>query len=185
MWDPNLLLGHDVYGATLGVVGFGAIGRAVARRAHGVGMRILYNSRHPIDDPPVPACQAPLDELLGESDFVSLHVPLTTATRHLIGERELRLMKPTAFLINTARGGVIDQVALAVALQAGRIAGAGLDVAEVEPLPAGDPILRAPNVVLLPHIGSASHATRERMASMAVDNCLAGLRGQPLPHGVT
>ncbi|MDP9236584.1 MAG: D-glycerate dehydrogenase [Chloroflexota bacterium] len=183
-WDPNLLLGHDVHGATLGIVGFGAIGQAVARRAQGFGMRILYASRRQHGDL-LPATQrATLDDLLKQSDVVSLHVPLTAETAHFIGARELRLMKPAAFLINTARGGVLDQAALVAALSEGRIAGAGLDVAEVEPVPPGDPLLSAPNLVLLPHIGSASHATRERMASMAVDNCLAGLRAEPLPNPV-
>ena len=111
-------------------------------------------------------------------------MPLTPETAKLIGERELRMMKPTAILVNTARGGVIDQPALVRALEEGWIAGAGLDVAEVEPIPAGDALLRAPNVTLLPHIGSASHATRERMAAMAVDNCLAALRGERMPHCV-
>lgn len=182
-WDPRLLLGYDVHGATLGVVGFGAIGRAVARRATGFGMRVLAANRSPIGDAGT-ARQVALGELLRESDFVSLHVPLTEETRAMIGERELRLMKRTAVLVNTARGGVVDQEALIRALHEGWIAGAGLDVAAVEPIPAGDPLLSAPNCVLLPHIGSASHATRERMAEMAVDNCIAGLRGERLPHCV-
>ncbi len=183
-WDPGLLLGHDVHGATLGIVGFGKIGQAVARRAAGFGMRVVYASRSPAAEPHPPAERLPLDELLRVADFVSLHVPLTDETRRLIGERELRAMQPTAILINTARGGIVDQAALVRALEEGWIAGAGLDVMETEPLPLDDPLLRAPNVVLLPHIGSASHATRERMASMAVDNCLAGLRGERLPHCV-
>jgi glyoxylate reductase len=185
-WDPNQLLGRDVFGATLGIVGYGKIGQAVARRATGFAMSVLYTtSSSPgyawTDGQPRPVS---LDTLLRESDFVSLHVPLVESTRHLIGEPQLRAMKPTAFLINTARGGVVDQAALVRALHEGWIAGAGLDVAEVEPVPSGDPLLDAPNVVLLPHIGSASHATRERMASMAVDNCIAGLRGERLPHSV-
>jgi glyoxylate reductase len=183
-WDPNLLLGYDVYGATLGIIGFGKIGRAVARRAHGFGMRVLCTTRTQIDGPAAPAQSVALDDLLRASDFVSLHVPLTPDTTRMIGERELRLMKPTAILINTARGGVIDQPALVRALSEGWIAGAGLDVAAVEPVPPGDALLRAPNTVLLPHIGSASHATRERMAAMAVDNTLAALRNEPLPNRV-
>jgi glyoxylate reductase len=175
-WDPNLLLGHDVHGATLGIAGYGKIGQAVARRAAGFGMRVLHTTR----DGAPPAVD--LDTLLRESDFVSLHVPLNDATREMIGEPQLRAMKPTAHLINTARGGIVDQPALVRALHEGWIAGAGLDVAAVEPIPAGDPLLSAPNVVLLPHIGSASHTTRERMASMAVDNALAGLRGERLPN---
>jgi glyoxylate reductase len=181
-WDPNLLLGHDVHGATLGIIGFGAIGRAMARRAHGFDMRVLYASRS--DAGSELGERRGLDELLRNSDFLSLHVPMTPETANMIGERELRLMKPTAIVINTARGGIVDQPALARALREGWIAGAGLDVALVEPIPARDPILDAPNVTLLPHIGSASHATRELMASMAVDNCIAGLRGEPLPHTV-
>lgn len=182
-WDPNLLLGHDVYGATLGIAGYGAIGRAVARRAGGFNMRVLYTSRGPASAD-APGERVELDTLLRDSDFVSLHVPLSTETAHMIGERELRLMKPTAILVNTARGGVLDQSALTRALEAGWIAGAGLDVAEVEPIPAHDALLRAPNLTLLPHIGSASHATRERMAAMAIDNCLAALRGERMPHCV-
>jgi len=182
-WDPNLLLGYDVHGATLGIVGFGKIGRAVAQRARGFDMRVLYATR---SEPAVLGLgeRAPLDGLLRESDFVSLHVPLTPDTRHMIGERALRMMKRTAILVNTARGPVVDQAALVRALREGWIAGAGLDVAEVEPIPPGDALLSAPNAVLLPHIGSASHATRERMAAMSVENCLAGLRGEILPHCV-
>jgi glyoxylate reductase len=185
-WDPNLLLGYDVHGATLGIVGYGKIGRAVARRAAGFGMRVIFTSR---SDPPraggdPPSERVDLETLLRESDFVSLHVPLTPETRHLIGENELRAMKRSAVLVNTARGGIIDQAALVRALEAGWIAAAGLDVMEVEPIPAGDALLRAPNVVLLPHIGSASHRTRERMAAVAVENCLAGLRGEKLVYCV-
>jgi glyoxylate reductase len=197
-WDPNLLLGYDLHGATLGIVGYGKIGQAVARRAAGFNMRVMFTSRGGnggvVGAPPVedssrraaPADDAPthvdLDTLLRQCDFVSLHVPLTDATRRMIGEPQLRAMKRTAIIVNTARGGIIDQPALARALEDGWIAGAGLDVAEVEPIPAGDAILSAPNCVLLPHIGSASHATREAMATIAVDNCIAGLRGEPLPH---
>jgi glyoxylate reductase len=185
-WDPQLLLGHDVHGATLGIVGFGKIGRAVARRAAGFGMRVVYATRgDPRDaDAVTRGEQLPLEALLPSSDFVSLHVPLTPQTVRLIAERQLRAMKPSAILINTARGAVVDQSALVRALHEGWIAGAGLDVMEEEPLPPRHALLAAPNVVLLPHIGSASHATRERMASMAVDNCIAGLRGEPLPHAV-
>ena len=183
-WDPGLLLGHDVHGATLGIIGFGKIGQAVARRATGFNMRVLYASRSPGMEPHPPAERGSLDEVLRSADFVTLHVPLNGETRNMIGERELRSMKRTAILINTARGGVVDQKALVRALEEGWIAGAGLDVMEAEPLPPDDPLLRAPNVVLLPHIGSASHATRERMASIAVENCLAGLRGERLPHCV-
>jgi glyoxylate reductase len=196
-WDPNLLLGYDVAGATLGIVGYGKIGRAVARRAAGFGMRVLYSTREAPKEELLAfprmvratladggAVRVDLAELLRASDFVSLHAPLTGETRHMIGEAQLRAMKRTAILVNTARGGVVDQPALVRALQEGWIAGAGLDVAEVEPIANDDPILRAPNVVLLPHIGSATHATRERMAAIAVDNCIAGLRGERLPHCV-
>jgi glyoxylate reductase len=182
-WDPSLLLGYDVHGATLGVVGFGKIGQAVARRARGFDMRVLYANPSAVDTA-VNVEHVDLDTLLGRSDFVSLHVPLTASTTKMIGERELRLMKRTAILVNTARGGVVDQAALVRALEEGVIAGAGLDVAEVEPIPAGNALLRAPNVTLLPHIASASHATRERMAAMAIDNCLAALRGERMPHCV-
>ncbi len=182
-WDPNLLLGYDLNGATLGIVGYGAIGEAVARRTAGFGMRVLAATRSDLRGDAI-AERVGLDVLLRESDIVSLHVPLTDGTRNMMGEPEFRLMKPTAIIINTARGGIIDQPALARALHEGTIAGAGLDVVAVEPIPGGDPLLDAPNVVLLPHIGSATHATRERMADMAVANCIAGLRGEPLPHRV-
>ena len=181
-WHPSLMLGTDVHGATLGIVGMGKIGQAVARRAAGFGMRVLYASR---SDAAVELGErVGLEQLLERADFVSLHVPLTPETHHLIGERELRGMKPSAFLINTARGSIVDQRALVWALEQQWIAGAGLDVTETEPIAADDALLRAPNVVILPHIGSASRATRELMASMAVDNCIAGLRGERLPHCV-
>ena len=184
-WDPSLLLGRDLHDATLGIVGYGKIGQAVARRAQGFSMRVLYTARSDrVDASRHPGEPVALDDLLRRSDFVSLHVPLAPQTRHMIGERELRAMKSTAILVNTARGAVVDQPALVRALNEGWIAGAGLDVMEEEPLPPSDALLSAPNVVLLPHIGSASHATRARMASMAVDNCLAGLRGEQLPHEV-
>lgn len=173
-WGIMMLLGGDVYGKTLGVVGFGRIGRAVARRASGFNMPILYY------DPVLPPGAEPddpsmkrvdLDTLLGESDFVSIHTPLTPQTHHLIGTEQLRLMRKTAYLINTARGPVIDEAALAAALSAGEIAGAGLDVFEREP--EVDPgLLALPNVVLTPHIASASTETRSRMATVAAQNVL-------------
>jgi glyoxylate reductase len=172
-WEPGHHLGADVSGATLGIVGWGRIGQAVARRAEGFGMEVLHSSR---------SSGIPLAELLARADFVSVHTPLTGATRHLIDAAALRSMKPTAFLINTARGGVVDQVALRAALAAGEIAGAGLDVTDPEPLPAGDPLLSAPNLLVVPHIGSATVRTRARMADMAADNLLAALAGQPMPH---
>jgi glyoxylate reductase len=170
-WEPDLLLGRDVHGATLAIVGPGRIGRAVAKRAEGFGMEVLPVGR---DDPLAPA--------LARADFVSLHAPLTEQTRHLVDEAFLRAMKPTAHLVNTARGGLVDQDALARALHDGTIAGAALDVTDPEPLPADHPLLQAPNLIVLPHLGSATHATRERMADLAVDNILAGLAGRPLPH---
>jgi glyoxylate reductase len=173
-WSPDVLLGHDLHGATLGVIGFGRIGRAVARRAEGFSMTVLHNSR---------SGGITLDELLEKSDFVSVHAPLTPETEGLIGERELRLMKPTAVLVNTARGGLVDTGALDQALRDGQIAGAGLDVTDPEPLPADHPLLEAPSLVVAPHVGSASHRTREAMAHMAVDNLLAVLStGEPMPH---
>ena len=172
-WQPSHGLGADVSGATLGIVGRGRIGDAVARRAAGFGMAVLDSSR---------ASGLPLDELLARADFVSLHVPLTSATRHLIDARALARMQPSAFLINTARGGVVDQAALRAALHDGTIAGAALDVTDPEPLPADDPLLDAPNLLVVPHIGSATVRTRSRMADMAADNLLAALAGRPMPH---
>lgn len=185
-WLPSLFLGRDVHHATLGIVGMGRIGRQVAQRARGFEMKVLYysRSRKPEVEQDLGAKFVPLEELLRESDFVSLHVPLTQETRHLIGARELGLMKPTAVLVNTARGAVVDQVALYRALLAGRPGGAGLDVTDPEPIAPDDPLLTLPNVVVLPHIGSASYATRLRMAVLAVENLLAGLRGEVPPHCV-
>jgi glyoxylate reductase len=175
-WEPAHGLGADVSGTTLGIVGWGRIGQAMARRGAGFGMEVLHSSR---------SSGLPLEELLARADFVSLHTPLTDATRHLIDAAALKRMKPTAFLINTARGGVVDQAALRVALAAGEIAGAGLDVTDPEPLPADDPLLSAPNLLVVPHIGSATVRTRARMADMAADNLLAALAGRPMPHPVT
>ena len=184
-WHPTVLAGQDIYGATLGIVGFGRIGQAFARRAQGFDMRILVHSRaHDAAIREIGAEKVPLDELLARSDFVSLHVPLTEATHHLIGRRELEQMKPSAVLINTARGAVVDPQALYDALAGGAILAAGLDVTEPEPIPLDDPLLGLDNCVVVPHIASASVATRRKMALMAVDNLIAGLRGQPLPHCV-
>jgi len=182
-WRPMELTGFDVSGSTVGIVGFGRIGKAVARRLRGFGCRILYHD--PAPDPDAGSLGASFvnfDTLLKSSDFITLHVPLTDDTRGLIGQAELAQMKPEAVLINTSRGPVLDQDALLAALRAGQIAGAGLDVTTPEPLPADHPLLDLPNVVVLPHIGSASRATRLRMAQLAVDNLLAGLRGERLPH---
>ena len=183
-WEPMGLLGQDVHHATLGLIGLGGIGAQVAQRARGFDMRLLYFSRQrkPELEAGLGLEYRPLNELLCEADFISLHCALTPETRHLIGARELTLMKPTAILINTARGPVVDQNALAAALKAGTIAAAGLDVFETEPVPLDDPILSLPNVVALPHIGSASIATRGRMARMAADNLLAALAGQRPPN---
>jgi glyoxylate reductase len=172
-WMPAHDLGTDVSGATLGIVGRGRIGDAVARRAAGFGMEVVHSSR---------SSGVPLEELLERADFVSLHVPLTPATRHLIDAAALARMRESAFLVNTARGGVVDQAALRDALIGGRIAGAALDVTDPEPLPPDDPLLDAPNLLVVPHIGSATAGTRAKMAAMAVDNLLAALDGQPMPH---
>ncbi|HXZ87823.1 MAG TPA: D-glycerate dehydrogenase, partial [Candidatus Binataceae bacterium] len=205
-WTPRLMLGRDVWGATLGIIGWGAIGQAMARRGAAFGMRVLYVSRDrdspdnksapgdkrkgaarkrpfatDANGPPIAAPnaeRADLERLLAESDFVSLHVPLTPETRHLIGAHELAAMKPGAILINTARGPVVDQAALTIALSSGRLGGAGLDVTEVEPIDPADAILKLPNVVITPHIGSATHATRLRMAEIAVDNLLEVFAGR-------
>lgn len=176
-------LGLDVYGKTLGVVGFGRIGQAVARRGRGFGMDILYASRSPKPEAEkaLPARRVPLDELLAESDFVVLCVPLTPETRHLIGERELRIMKREAILVNIARGPVVDEGALVRALREGWIRGAGLDVFEEEPK-VHPGLLDLPNVVLTPHIGSGTEETRRRMADLAADAVLAVLSGRVPPN---
>lgn len=185
-WGPLLMAGVDVHDRTLGVVGFGQIGQAVARRAQGFGMRTLYWNRTPR---PEQAAQLgaqlrSLDQLLAESDFVSLNVALTDDTHHLIDAEALATMQPGAILINTARGPIVDEAALADALRDGRIAGAGLDVTEVEPIDPASPLLTMNNVVVLPHIGSASLATRAKMADIAVANLRAALADQPMPHRV-
>lgn len=186
-WSPLLFAGPDVHGATLGIVGMGTIGQAVAQRARGFDMRVLYASRraHPEAEEKYGAARVNLDELLSQSDFVSLHTALTPETNGLIGARELSLMKPTAILINTARGPVVNQTDLYDALRDKKIAGAALDVFEVEPVPGDEPLLTLPNVLVAPHMGSASVSTRTKMAFLAVENLLAGLRGDPLPHPVT
>jgi glyoxylate reductase len=174
MWTPRMLLGRDIWGATLGVIGWGAIGQAVGRRGAGFGMRIIYTSRgnpRSVAETPV-AERLELTKLLEQADFISINVPLTRETHHLIGPHEFAIMKREAIIVNTARGPVIDQEALLVALKLERIAGAGLDVTEIEPIGADHPLLQFPNVVITPHIGSASHATRIRMAELAVDNIL-------------
>ncbi len=175
-WEPSGFLGFDVHGATLGVIGFGRIGRAVARRAEGFEMTVLHSD--------IGEGHTPLDELLERSDFVSIHTNLTEETHHLINAAALGRMKPTAVLINTARGPIVDPVALATALREGEIGAAALDVTDPEPLPADDPLLQAPNLIVAPHIASATHTAREQMAQLAVDNLIAALDGQPMPHQV-
>jgi glyoxylate reductase len=183
-WGPMAMLGRDVYSSTIGIIGFGAIGQAMARRANGFGMRVLY-LRHPPGKPTPPKDSmfaslvgVRLPRLLAQSDYVSIHVPLTAKTRHMIGAREFAQMKPGAILINTARGSVVDQAAMLAALKSGRLGGAGLDVTDPEPIPRRDPLLRLDNVVITPHIGSASVAARARMTAIAVDNILDTFAGR-------
>ena len=170
-WEPRAWLGLELRGARLAVVGFGRIGQAVAERAAAFGMEVEPVRRG--DD---------LHAALARADVVTLHCPLTPATRHLIDAAALAAMKQTAILVNTARGGIVEQVALAAALRDGGIAAAALDVTDPEPPAPNDPLLSAPNLIVLPHIGSATVAARERMAEMAVDNLLAALAGEPMPH---
>jgi glyoxylate reductase len=158
------------------ILGFGRIGRAVARRAEGFEMEVIHTDASSGPDE--------IASVLKRSDFVSIHTPLAPETHHLINADALARMKSTAILVNTARGGIVDLDALAEALRAGQIGGAALDVTDPEPLPADHPLLSAPSVIVAPHIGSATHATRERMADIAVDNLLAALDGRPMPHPV-
>jgi glyoxylate reductase len=186
-WGPLLLLGTDVWGATIGIVGFGRIGQAVARRARGFNMRVLF---YDVIDPPaevvaeIGAERVSLKRIFAESDFVSLHTNLTAETRHLVNEERLRSMKPTAVLVNTSRGPVVDQKALYRALSEGWILAAGLDVTDPEPMPVDEPLLTLENALVVPHIASASRATRAKMAVMAAENLLAGVRGERLPTPV-
>ncbi|HEY9597940.1 MAG TPA: D-glycerate dehydrogenase [Cyanophyceae cyanobacterium] len=186
-WEPDLLLGPNVTGATLGIVGFGRIGQAMARRAKGFEMRILYTSRH--------QCHSELEQSLGvefvtfdrllqESDFVTIHTSLSDDTYHLFSDREFELMKSSAILINTARGGIVDLNALYRALSSHQIAGAALDVTEPEPILMDSPLLTLDNLIIAPHIGSASRQTREKMATMTIENLIAGLKGDRLPYCV-
>jgi glyoxylate reductase len=185
-WTPTGWLGADLRGATLGIIGMGKIGKAVAERAKGFGLNIVYCK--PTRDPTIEKASGmrylPLDGLLRESDFVSLHCPLTPQTRGLIDEAALQKMKRTVVLVNTARGAVVVTDALVRALQEGWIAGAGIDVTDPEPLPPGHPLYDLPNCLVVPHIGSATHGTRRRMAEMACENLLAGLNGRTLPNCV-
>jgi glyoxylate reductase len=175
-WKPDLLLGRELHGATLGIIGFGGIGKAVARRAEAFGMRVLHHSRSGGVDKRT---------LLSQSDFVSLHLPLSQATRHFLGAEDFAQMKDGAVLINTARGGVVDQRALVEALKRGRPAFAALDVTDPEPPSPDEPLLKLPNVLLAPHLGSATVQTREAMALLAADNLIAVLQGRPAVHAVT
>ena len=185
-WELMGFTGQDVHGATLGIIGLGRIGAAIARRARGFAMTILYNNRRPADalGAEVGARYVSLDDLLRQSDFVMVSCALTAETRHLIAERELGLMKPTAVLVNIARGPIVDQRALYRALVDRKIWAAGLDVFEAEPVPMDEPLLKLDNVVVPPHLGSASTATRIKMATMAAQNCLAGVSGRVPPNVV-
>ncbi|MCA2002232.1 MAG: D-glycerate dehydrogenase [Chloroflexi bacterium] len=179
-WSPSLLLGADLVGATLGIVGFGRIGQAVAKRAQGFDLRVVYHD--PTAQPAYNAQPVDLDTLLRESDFVSIHVPLNTDTKHLVNAEFLAKMKPSAVLVNTARGGVLDQTALYHALKSKRIFAAALDVTDPEPLPMDSPLLELENCLIVPHLGSASKKTRDLMSLLAAQNLVAGLKGERLPH---
>jgi glyoxylate reductase len=188
-YDPGYMLGREVHGKTLGIIGMGRIGHQVARRAIGFDMTVLYHNRNRRED--VEQALAPSvrfvakDDLLATSDYVMLCVPLTDQTRGSIGTREFSLMKPDATLINIARGAVVDMESLTKAMSQNRIAAAALDVTEPEPLPRDHPLLAMPNVLITPHLGSATVETRRRMAELSVENLIAGLRGEALPHPVT
>ncbi|MDP9243606.1 MAG: D-glycerate dehydrogenase [Chloroflexota bacterium] len=186
-WGPMLLMGVDLHGATLGIVGFGRIGREMAKRASGFGMQVLYHDVHPAtpdEERSLNARQVEMDELLASSDMISLHTNLTEETRHLIDASALARMKPTAILVNTSRGPVVDQAALYEALRDGQIFAAALDVTDPEPMAPDDPLLTLENCLVVPHIASATGVTRGKMAAIAAANLLAGLRGEPLPSCV-
>jgi glyoxylate reductase len=185
-WGPEIMLGYDVHGATLGIIGMGGIGREMAARARGFHMRVLYYSRtrKPDLERHYQMDFSELDTLLRESDFVSLHAPLSEETRAMIGARELRMMKPTAVLVNTARGPLVDERALYEALRDRVIAAAALDVTDPEPVAPDNPLLTLENVIITPHIASASVATRSRMAMLAAENLVRALRGEIPEHAV-
>lgn len=185
-YDPGYMLGREVHGATLGIIGLGRIGAQVAKRGRGFDMRVLYHNRtrRPEVEASLGVEYAEFERLLGESDYVMLCCPLTDATRGLMNARTLACMKPNGILINIARGGVVETQALCDALRAGTIAAAGLDVTEPEPLPRDHPLLSLPNIVIAPHLGSATIETRRRMAEISVENLRAGLAGKPLLHQV-
>jgi len=185
-FGPMEILGHDVHGKTLGIIGMGRIGAAVARRARGFDMKVLYHNRHRRDDAAEYGAEYVKDmpTLLRRSDFVSIHVPLSKETRHLIGARELSFMKPTAILVNTSRGAVVDQQALYKALKRKQILAAALDVTDPEPMSPDDPMLKLDNVIVLPHIGTQSLTTSTNMSLMGAQNLIAGLKGEPMPNCV-
>ncbi len=185
-YDPSFMLGREVHGSTLGILGMGRIGRQVALRAGGFGMKILYHNRTRSDEAEVAlkASYVTRDELLTRADYVVLTLPLTPETRGYLGRVELAMMKPTAVLVNVARGAVVDKDALTEALAARRIFAAALDVTDPEPLPRDHPLLKFDNVIITPHLGSATEETRRKMAEMSVENLLAGLEGKALPHRV-
>jgi lactate dehydrogenase-like 2-hydroxyacid dehydrogenase len=185
-WDPGLLLGQDLHNAVVGIVGMGRIGQAVARRIFAFGSQLLYHDVSRVKDieKELNAEAVELDDLLKRVDIVSLHVPLTERTYQMIGDPQFKIMKPSSILINTSRGTIVDTSALLQALREGKIAAAGLDVTDPEPLPHNHPLYELPNCLITPHIASAGAATRTKMAHMAVDNLLAGLHGKPLPNPV-
>jgi len=185
-WGPDVYAGADIHGGTLGIIGFGRIGKAVAQRALGFGMKILYHEPKKKNDTEFSgkAKYSSISELLQQSDFVSLHAYLSPETRGMLGEKEFAMMKPTAYLINTARGAMIDHQALFLALQSKQLAGAALDVFDPEPVPQDHPLLGLSNVIITPHIASASISTRRMMAKMTLENTLAGLRGDKIPYCV-
>jgi glyoxylate reductase len=185
-WGPMILLGQDVYGATLGIIGLGRIGAAVARRAKGFGMKIIYYDviRQPQSEKELGIEYVDLARVLAESDFITMHTSLTKETFHLIGTEQFRRMKPNCILINTSRGPIIDNMALYEALRNKTIAYAALDVTEPEPITEDHPLLRLDNIIIAPHIASASVATRTRMGMMAADNLIAGLKGEMPPNPV-
>lgn len=185
-YDPSILHGHEIFGSTLGIIGMGRIGKVVARRASGFEMNVLYHNRNrdPEAEAELGVRYAGLNELLQQADFVTLNMPLTPETRHMIGREQLLLMKPTAYLINVARGGVLDHDALVEALRNNWIAGAAIDVTEPEPLPRDHPLLEMENLIIAPHLGSATRQSRYQMSRRTIDNLLAGLRGEKLPSRV-
>jgi glyoxylate reductase len=183
-WGPMTFLGYDVYGATLGIVGFGRIGQAVAKRARGFGMRVLYSDVHRHLDAESQSWleYMPFEKLLTAADFVTIHTPLSSDTFHLFGDQQFKTMKPSAILVNTARGPIVDPQALYRALKNKTIAYAALDVTEPEPIPLDSSLLQLKNLIIAPHIASASHHTRTKMALMTAENLLAGLRGEKVPY---